>query len=180
MRCDLIGDEASANRHATAERLRKRDDIGHYTVACRTAREEPFASASNTSLHFVVNQHDPALVAQFAQRAIEARLSHAHTGHRLNRFQHDRGHSFVRQRAHRLDVAKLGLQMPRHVWLSELAILTEKRRADRVGSAAMKATGEGDDLFAFASVPELQKNVFVRCAGATETSFSAARARALE
>jgi hypothetical protein len=34
--------------------------------------------------------------------------------------------------------------------------------------------------FSFASVPELQKNVFVSGSGAIETSFSAARARALE
>src|SRR6185369_3926087 len=79
---------------------------------------------------------------------IKLRLRHADTGHRLDRLEHDRGDSVVCECAHGFHIAELGFEVSGHVWFSELAILAEERGADRVGSAPVKAAGEGDDLLA--------------------------------
>src|SRR5204863_8360141 len=67
LRSDCISNEACANRNTAAERLRKRDDIGHDAVACFAGGKEPLAGTSNTSLNFIINQHNASSITQRSQ-----------------------------------------------------------------------------------------------------------------
>ena len=90
VRSDLLGHQTSAHRNSTAERLGKRNDVGNDSLSGLAAGKKPFACAADAGLDFVINQNDAALVAKLAQLSIKRRRRHPHTGHRLNRFQHDR------------------------------------------------------------------------------------------
>src|SRR6266480_1047202 len=145
-RANPICHQTSAYRNTTAKRFCERYDVRDNMRSRFAAGEEPIAGATNASLHLVVNQNDPVLVTEFSQRLIESRTRHANTGHRLNRFEHNRCDSLVREHVHGFNVSKLGFEMPRHVWSPKLAIFTKESCADRIGGAPVETAGKGNDV----------------------------------
>src|SRR5712692_7165026 len=68
--------------------------------------------------------------------------------------------------------------MSGHIWFADLAIFTEKRRADRIRSAAMKSAAEGDDVLAAHRHPRHAHRIFVRFgAGVAEERLGERRRR---
>ncbi len=140
---------ARADRHAVAERLGHRDDVGHHTEPLVT---EPRAAAAEAGLHLVDHEEDPALVAEPADAlevlgggGVDAALA-------LHGFEQHRGHRRIEGRLERVEVVPgdvpeaLGQRLERLV-LGRLPGGVQRGQ----GAAVERAEGAHDDVAAAAA-----------------------------
>ena len=140
---DLGARPARADRHAVAERLGQRDDVGPDPAVLEA---EPPTRATETGLDLVDDEQGLALVAQPAHGLQVLGCRGVHAAFALHRFEHHRGDAIVERVRERVDVLELHLPEAARKRLERLLLLRLARGGERRERAAVERAVRGDHV----------------------------------